>query len=299
MTLLKPLLPLLAGTLLLLAGGCGGGADATEGRISIRVDGSDTMVNLAQAWAENYHKLRPEVSVQVLGSGSGVGIASLTDGNCDMANSSRRMNEKEVQRAKEKQKIEPKEHIVGFDALAVYVHPDNPIESISLEELAEIYGDGGTTTRWSQIGIDNPRTDKIVRLSRQNSSGTYAYFRSAVLGKTRDYKLGSVDASGSKDVVALISRTPAAIGYSGMGYKTPDVKVLSVSKKKGEQAVAPTTENARMLNGKPAKYPITRPLLIYTVGEPTGPIKEYLDWILSPEGQKIVDELGYVPVSNP
>jgi phosphate transport system substrate-binding protein len=299
MALINRLLLLLAGASLLLVCGCGGGAGATEGTISIRVDGSDTMVNLAQAWAENYHQLHPEVSVQVLGSGSGVGIASLTDGNCDMANASRRMNEKEIQRAKEKQHQEPKEHIVGFDALAVYVHLDNPIQNISLEELAEIYGEDGTTTRWSQLGIENPRTDKIVRLSRQNSSGTYAYFRSAVLGKGRDYKLGSVDASGSKDVVALISRTPAAIGYSGMGYKTPDVKVLSVSKKKGEPGVPPTMENARARNGQPAKYPITRPLLIYTLGEPTGPLKEYLDWILSPEGQKIVDELGYVPVSNP
>lgn len=276
--------------LLLAAVGCGG---AKEGEISIRVDGSDTMVNLAQAWAEHYHKLHPEVSVQVLGSGSGVGIASLTDGNCDLANSSRRMNDKEMGRIKEKQNQSPVEHIVGYDAMALFAHPNNPIESISVEQLAEIYGEGGQITNWSQLGIQNPQNDKIVRISRQNSSGTYSYFRSAVLGKTRDYKLGSVDASGSKDVVALIAHHPATIGYSGMGYQTPDVKSLAVSKRRGEPGVQPTVENARA-----GKYPITRPLLIYTVGEPTGPVKEYLDWILSPAGQSIVHELGYVPVSD-
>jgi phosphate transport system substrate-binding protein len=266
---------------------------SSEGKVSIRVDGSDTMVNLAQAWAENYHQIHPEVTVQVLGSGSGVGIASLTDGNCDLANSSRRMTDKEIERVKAKHHRAPVEHIVGYDAMAVFVHPSNPLESIAIEDLAEIYGQGGTITEWSQLGVKNPQTDHIVRLGRQNSSGTYSYFRGAVLGKGRDYKLGSVDANGSKDVVVLISRHPATIGYSGMGYQTPEVKTLRVSKRRGEPAVPPTVENARK-----GKYPITRPLLIYTLGEPTGPVKEYLDWIFSPEGQKIVGELGYVPVSD-
>jgi len=272
------------------AGGC---ASSDEGAIGIRVDGSDTMVNLAQAWAEIYHKKRPEVRVQVLGSGSGVGIASLTDGNCDMANSSRKMTDKELGRIREKHHVEAKEHVVGYDALAVYVHPANPIDSISIEELKEIYGKDGTITKWSQLGVANPLSDKIIRVSRQNSSGTYAYFRNAVLGKGNDYKLGSIDANGSKDVVALVSRTPTAIGYSGMGYQTPDVKVLRISKKMGLPGVAPTAENARK-----GDYPITRPLLIYTLGEPTGPVRQYLDWILSPEGQAIVDELGYVSMGD-
>jgi phosphate transport system substrate-binding protein len=247
------------------------------------------MVNLAQAWAETYHKKRPEVSVQVLGSGSGVGIASLTDGNCDMANSSRRMTDKELKRIRDKHGVDAKEHIVGYDALAIYVHPANPIQSISIDQLAGIYGQYGTITKWSQLGVTNPLADKIIRVSRQNSSGTYAYFRNAVLGKGNDYKLGSIDANGSKDVVALVSRTPTAIGYSGMGYKTPEVKTLPVSKKAGQPGVPPTAENARK-----GAYPITRPLLIYTRGEPTGAVKEYLDWILSPEGQKVVDQLGYI-----
>jgi len=278
---------------LLSTTGCGRGGGDEEGKTIIRVDGSDTMVNLAQAWAETYHKTRPDLSVQVLGSGSGVGIASLTEGTCDMADSSRKMTEKELKRIRDKFGVDAKEHIVGYDALAVYVHPANPIQSISIAQLAGIYGQYGKITKWSQLGVENPLADKIIRVSRQNSSGTYAYFRNAVLGKGNDYKLGSIDANGSKDVVALVSRTPTAIGYSGMGYKTPDVKTLPVSTKEGQPGVPPTAENART-----GAYPITRPLLIYTRGEPTGPVKEYLDWILSPEGQKIVDQLGYVPIGR-
>lgn len=258
---------------------------------TIRAEGSDTMVNLAQAWAETYHGKRADVSVQVLGGGSGVGIASLLNGTCDMANASRKMKDEELQSAVERHGVEPVEHIVGYDALAVYVHKDNPIDSISLTELAEIYGEGGETTNWSQIegGADL----EITRVSRQNNSGTYAYFREAVLGKERDYKLGSIDQSGSKDVVALVSKTPGAIGYSGMGYATPEVKMLKISQEKGGSGAAPTVENA--VSGS---YPITRPLHIYTLGEPEGIVAEYLEWIMSGEGQDVVGELGYVPAAS-
>lgn len=281
----------LLGVVATAAGGCGRSGGG------VRMEGSDTMVNLAQAWAEKYHQQDPEVKVQVLGGGSGVGIASLIDGNCDLANASREMEPKEIERVKAKRGLEAKEHIVGYDALAVYVHKDNPLDAISIEELAEIYGEGGKITKWSQLGIDSAPLggDEIARVSRQNSSGTYAYFREAVLGKDRDYKQGSLDQSGSKDVVALISRTPTAIGYSGMGYATPGVKLLKISKKKGEPAIAPTVENAAH---KTDRYPITRSLLIYTAGEPTGQAKGFLDWILGPEGQKLVVELGYVPVAK-
>lgn len=258
---------------------------------TIRAEGSDTMVNLAQAWAETYRETNENVSVQVIGGGSGVGITSLINGTCDMANASRKMKDKELQDAIEKHGIEPLEHIVGYDALAVYVHKDNPIDSISIEELAAIYGDGGNITNWSQI--EGGQDLEITRVSRQNNSGTYVYFREAVLGKDRDYKLGSVDQSGSKDVVALVEKTPGAIGYSGMGYATPDVKMLKISAKKGEAGVAPTVENAVA-----GKYPITRPLHIYTLGEPEGATKEYLDWIMSKEGQAVVGELGYVPAAS-
>jgi phosphate transport system substrate-binding protein len=250
------------------------------------------MVNLAQAWAEAYNRNHPEVSIQVSGGGSGVGIASLIEGGVDMANASRSMEEKEISRAETAQGKKPVEHTVAYDALAVYVHKDNPISSIALEELAEIYGDGGTITKWSQLSVKNAGcgSDEITRVGRQNSSGTYAYFREVVLGKTRDYKLGSIDQSGSKDVVALVANTPCAIGYSGMGYVTPEVKWLKVTKKKGETGVEPSV--ASTLDGT---YPLARALYIYTLGEATGPAKEYLDWIMSAEGQKIVADLGYVP----
>ena len=199
------------------AGGVVGCRPGAEG---VCVEGSDTMVNLAQGWAENYHATYPEAMIQISGGGSGVGIASLIDGNCEIASASRKMKDKEIEQVREKRHREPKEFIVGFDALAIYVHKDNPLDSISIEELAEIYGEGGKITRWSQMGVDPERlgNDTIIRVSRQNSSGTYDYFREAVMGKNRDYKLGSIDQNGSVDVVALVANTPSAIGYSGMGY---------------------------------------------------------------------------------
>jgi phosphate transport system substrate-binding protein len=255
------------------------------------VEGSDTIVNLAQAWAEQYHRKHTYMSVQVQGGGSGVGIASLTDGNCDMANTSRQITQKEARRIEANRGAKPVEHVVGYDALAVYVHKDNPVDALCLEELAEIYGEGGSIINWSQVG---GKDLEITRVSRQNNSGTYVYFREAVLGADREYKLGSIDQSGSKDVVALVSKTPGAIGYSGMGYATPDVKMLKISKTKGGEAVAPSVESAR-----DGSYPITRPLYIYTVGQPAGSVKAYLDWILSPEGQQVVKDMGYVPVGKP
>lgn len=282
------------GWIVVVAGLLGAGCGRARGQAHsvIRVEGSDTMVNIAQAWAEQYHLHHPEVSIQVLGGGSGVGIASLIAGNCDLANSSRKMSEKELAAARAKQHAEPVEHIVGYDALGVYVHPSNPLDEITIEQLAEIYGEGGTITRWSQlVAWPKGRNDHIVRIGRQNSSGTYEFFRSVILGKNRDFALGSVDANGSKDVVALVARTPLAIGYSGMGYQTPEVKMLRVSPGKGKPAVAPTAANA--LAGL---YPITRPLQIYTLGRPQGVVHDYLQWIYSDEGQRVVEALGYVPL---
>lgn len=287
-----------AACLPLAISGCGGSSARQGdqgGKQIIRVEGSDTMVNLAQAWAEEYDKINPDVSVQVSGGGSGVGIASLIDEMSDMANASRKMKSKELARAEQNTGKQPKEIVVAMDALAVYIHKDNPLKSISIEELAEIYGDGGTITHWKQLGVSNTAcaSDKITRVSRQNNSGTYHYFREAVLGDDRDYKLGSSDQSGSKDVVELVSSTPCAIGYSGMGYRTDEVKWLKISAKKGEPGVAPSVETAA-----DGTYPIARPLQIYTLGEPTGALKDYIDWILSDEGQQIVLDLGYVPIAK-
>lgn len=282
----------LAAALLLacLAPGCRSG----RAKAVIQNTGSDTLVNLAQAWAEEYAQVQPSVSVEVSGGGSGVGIAALIDGTVDIANCSRQFEPEEIELAKKNTRKEPREFLVGYDALAIYVHKSNPLEEISLDDLAGIYAEGGTIIRWSQLGAKLPDgADEIIRLSRQSNSGTYMYFREAVLGKNHDFKLGSRDMHGSKDVVELVANTPAAVGYSGMGYATPDVKMLRIARKKGGPAFAPTVENTLSHT-----YPIARPLYMYTLGEPTGAVKQYLDWIHSEAGQKIVIKSGYVPRSK-
>lgn len=259
----------------------------------IQNTGSDTMVNLAQAWAEAYVKIDSTVSVEVSGGGSGTGIAALINGTVDIANCSRKLEPEELEKARENNGKEPKEFVVGYDALAVYVHKNNPLDEITLAQLAEIYRENGTITLWSQLGValPNDASDEIMLVSRQSNSGTYHYFREAILGKGRDFRLGTRDLHGSKDVVELISKTPGAIGYSGMGYATPEVKMLKIASQPGEMAYAPTIENT--LNHS---YPISRPLFLYTLGEPNETIKKYLDWILSPDGQVVVAISGYVPL---
>ena len=266
---------------------------ASQSSTVIRLTGSDTMVNLDQAWAENYKKLRPDVSVQVAGGGSGVGIAGLIDGILDIAASSRKLEPAEIERATKTNGVSPKEFIVGLDALAVYVYDSNPLKEISIEELAEIYGDGGRLTEWSQLGAFSTGcpSDEIIRISRQNNSGTYVYFRETILGAKREFKLGSVDQSGSKDLAALVARTPCAIGYSGMAYAAPGVRALGIARKKGEVAVVPTVVTAA-----DGSYPIARPLYFYTGGTPTSHVQEFIDWALGPDGQKILQEVGFVPV---
>ena len=272
---------------------CGGGDRAEAGgRSMIQNKGSDTLVNVAQAWAEAYREVKPETAVAVSGGGSGTGISAMMNGTVDIANASRKMKDKEIAKAKENG-IEPIEFVVGYDALAIYVHKDNPIESISVKQLADIYGENGTITKWSELGITMPDAgdDEIVRVSRQNNSGTFAYFRDAVIGKGKNYKLGSIDMHGSKDVVDTVEKTPSAIGYSGLAYATDHVKLVPVSKDGGAPVVAsvPTAVDRT--------YPIARPLFMYTAGQPTGAVKEYMDWILSPVGQKIIAEKGYAPVN--
>jgi phosphate transport system substrate-binding protein len=286
-----------------LAGMIGGGlagckrkteAAGTPSGTSIQNIGSDTMVNLAQAWAEAYAGVEPGISVEVSGGGSGVGVAALINGTAEIANSSRKLEPEEIEKAKLKNGQEPKEHLVGFDGLAIFVHKDNPISEIAMEDLAEIYKESGKLDRWSALGVTSipgAKSDEIIRVSRQNNSGTYAYFRETVVGKKNDFKAGSMDMNGSKEVVELVGKTPGAIGYSGLGYATAAVKVLKVSKKRGEPAVMPSV--ATVLD---KTYPIARPMFMYTPGEPTGAVKKYLDWIHSDVGQKLVETTGYVPL---
>ncbi len=273
-------------TIVLLAAGCGGG----ERRNVIQNKGSDTLVNVAQAWAEAYQDVDPNVVVAVSGGGSGTGIAALINGTVDIANSSRSMKDKEIDLAKGFGQ-NPIEHVVGFDALAVYLHADNPIQVMSKEQLQQVFGDGGTATTWTDLGVEVPgcRDQTIVVVSRQNNSGTYAYFREAVLDKG-DYRLGTRDMHGSKDVVDLVEKTPCAIGYSGLAYATDHLKQVCIGSA-DDDCVRPTVETAI-----DRSYPIARPLLMYTNGEPAGALADYLNWIKSDDGQCIILNKGYAPI---
>lgn len=286
------------GAAVLLLVGCkpkgsdAGASGTSGGHTTIQNKGSDTMVNVAQVWAEEYKKEHPNVDVEVSGGGSGVGIAALLRGTIDIANASRDMKPNEIAQAKKNTGKEPKEFVVGYDALAVYVHKNNPLTEITNDQLAGIFAEGGNITKWSDLGVQMPAgQDEIVRVSRQSSSGTYEFFREHVLNK-RDFKLGSRDMNGSKEVVELVGSTPTAIGYSGLGYNEPGrVKMLKVAPKAGQPAVEPSIETTLS-----KQYPIARPLLIYTLGEPTGEIKNYIGWILRDPGQKVVEKSGYVPL---
>lgn len=259
---------------------------------TLQIKGSDTMVNVAQAWAEEYKKVNPAVAIEVSGGGSGVGIAALERGTIDIATASRNMKPNEIEQTKKHTGKDAKEFIIGYDALAIYVHKNNPIQEITLEQLSQIYAENGTVTNWSQLGIIIPgvNDDKIVCISRQSSSGTYEFFRKRVLQK-QDFKLGSRDMNGSKEVVELVANTKTAIGYSGMGYATDNVKMVSLAQKKGDVAYEPTVANALAQT-----YPLERSLLLYTLGDPDGVEKEFIDWILSAAGQQILKDNGYVPL---
>ncbi len=274
----------------LVISGCTRPENREGGRVVLENKGSDTLVNVAQAWAEAYRTINPNMAVAVTGGGSGTGIAALINGTVDIANASRSIKDSEMEQARANGN-NPVEFIVGYDALAVYVHEDNPLSTLSLAQLADIYGDGGKAEKWSDLGVTVPGcgSDEIIRVSRQNNSGTYAYFQEAVLGGRRDYKLGSRDMHGSKDVVDLVENTPCAIGYSGLAYATPHIKMLSISQETAE-AVSPSVDTAI-----DRSYPIARPLFMYTLGEPTGVVKEYMDWVLSVEGQCIIFNKGYAP----
>jgi phosphate transport system substrate-binding protein len=264
-------------------------AMGAEGRTVIQNKGSDTLVNVAQAWAEAYQTVNPEVAVAVSGGGSGTGIAAMINGTVDIANASRKMKDKELKMAQDRGQ-NPVEHIVGYDALAVFIHQDNPADTLTLEQLAQIYGRDGKAKKWSDLGITVPGCkDEIVVVSRQNNSGTYAYFREAVLGKQK-YRTGTLDMHGSKDVVDLVEKTPCAIGYSGLAYATDHIKMACISKDGGD-CVSPSVDTAG-----DGSYPIARPLMMYTNGEPEGEIKKYMDWIMSDAGQCIILKKGYAPL---
>ncbi len=277
---------------LLLAVGCGSTEALTNDGdtiVTIQNKGSDTLVNLALAWAEAYAQIRPEVSISVTGGGSGTGIAALINGTVDIANASRAMKPEEIEVARANG-IEPREFVVALDAIAIVVHPENPIDHLTLEQIALIYT--GQITNWSEVGsYDRP----IVLLSRESNSGTYMYFLENVIRPALgdDEALFSPDTllmPSSEGISAEVRQNRNAIGYDGLGYVTPDQKVVAVGTDPEGPFVLPSVETVN--NGT---YPISRPLYMYTAGEPTGEVKAFLDWVLT-DGQAFVAELGFVPL---
>ena len=260
--------------------------------IILQNKGSDTLVNLAQVWAEAYRQVEPNIAIAVSGGGSGTGIAALINNQVDIANSSRPIKEEERIKAKLNSGKDVVGFVVGMDALSVFVHPLNPLNELSMEEIGCIYGEGGECEYWHQIRgtiVPGCKDNKIIRVSRQSNSGTYQYFLETTMGKKRDMKLGSMDLNGSMESIDFVQKVPCSIGYTGMGYITKHVKALCLSKDHAP-CVMPTLENAAS-----KAYPIARELFFYTLGEPTGEIKKYIDWIKSKEATKLVIKMGYVP----
>ncbi len=255
--------------------------------------GSDSMAVAVVGWAEAFKRKNTAIGVAVSGGGTGTGIAALLNGAVDVANASRAMTGREIKLAK-KRGIAPVQHTVGYDAVAIYVHKDNPIKSLSFSQLADIYGDGGKTELWTDLGIVVPGcgSQKIVRVGRQNSSGTHAYLRRNVLGGNR-FKHGTLEAQASKDLVELVLKTPCAIGYSSFAYAIPDVKAVCIAEKPDELCSTPSVKGVTERT-----YPISRPLYMYTSGPATGDVKSYLDWVLSDEGQCILLKRQYAPLRD-
>ena len=265
-----------------------GGAGA---QTYIENKGSDTLVNLAMAWAEAYQHDHPEVQISVTGGGSGTGFAALINGTIDIANASRDIKDEEIAAAQEAG-IEPVEFVVANDAIAVVVHPDNPVTQLTLEQVARIYK--GEYANWSELGgEDRP----IVRLSRETNSGTHVYFLETVirLGSSEDKSIFSADTlllPSSEGIIAEVSDNPNAIGYDGLGYITPEVKTVALARTAGSPYIMPS--KATVVT---EEYPISRHLFMYSRGQPQGVVRDFLDWILSSEGQSIVTDLGFVPVN--
>jgi phosphate transport system substrate-binding protein len=260
-----------------------GSADTIENK------GSDTLVNLALAWAEAYMPAHPEVRISVTGGGSGTGIAAMINGTVDIANASRAMKAEELSAA-QANGIEPIEHVVAGDAIAVVVHPSNPVDFLSLQQISDIYTH--KVTNWSEVGgEDRP----IVLLSRESNSGTYVYFLENVvrMGDKTSELLFSPDTllmPSSEGISTEVRQNPNAIGYDGLGYVTSDQKMLAVGREESGPFVMPSV--ATVNDGT---YPVSRSLFMYTAGQPAGAVKDYLDWVLT-EGQGLVSELGFVPL---
>ena len=285
--------------LFVLLSSCGHARETTPSsshtpKISTIVNkGSDTLVNLALAWAEKYQQLYPNVEISVTGGGSGTGIAALINGTVDIANASRQIKPEEIQQAKANG-VNPIEFVVARDAIAIIVNPENPVNRLTIQQLSDIYS--GKINNWKEVE-GNDRI--IVRLSRETNSGTHVFFLENVirLGDPNNKTLFSTDTlllPSSEGITAETRDNPNVIGYDGLGYVTPDVKVIAVGSKPDGLFVLPSADTVN--NGQ---YPIARDLYMYTNSQPSGAITDYINWIMTPEAQAIVTQLGFVPIEKP
>lgn len=258
------------------------GFTASESVITVK--GSDTMVNMAQVWAAKYMEKHPDVKIQVTGGGSGTGISALIAGSTDICNASRPMKSSEREKLKQRFNSLGVEIKTALDGLSVYLNNANSVNELTLDQIKQIYT--GKITNWKQVG---GKDAKIIVYGRENSSGTYAYLKDNVL-MGADYTSNMQSLPGTAAVVNAVAKDKNAIGYGGAAY-AKEIKYAHVKKDANSQGYTPTEENI-----KTNKYPITRYLYMYVKSRPTGALKEYIDWILSSEGQKIVAESGYFPI---
>jgi phosphate transport system substrate-binding protein len=256
----------------------------------IQNKGSDTIVNLALAWAERYQAEHPEVRISVTGGGSGTGLAALINNTVDIANASRKITDQERAEAK-KNGIDAVEYVVARDAIAVIVNPHNPVQKLTLQQISDIYS--GKINNWTEVGGENR---PIVRLSRESNSGTHVYFLQTVirLGNAKDKTLFSPDTlllPSSEGIISEVRDNPNAIGYDGLGYITSEVKMIAVAKDGNGPYSLPSVETVN--NGV---YPVSRDLYMYTGQNPSPAAQAYLKWIVSDEAQVLVKDLGFVPI---
>ncbi|MBI5787597.1 MAG: phosphate ABC transporter substrate-binding protein [Candidatus Schekmanbacteria bacterium] len=270
-----------------LTGGCQKPAEKAGGQQEgyITIKGSDTMVHLVTAWVERYMQKKPGVDISVTGGGSGTGIAAMINGSTQIAMSSRDFKAEELKLVKDKG-ITPIPHTTALDGISVIVNPATTIDELTMEQLRRIFN--GTITNWKEVGgPDQP----IAILSRESNSGTYVYFQEEVLKKD-DYAATARLIPSSAAIIQAAEQDQGVIGYVGIAYaESGKVKTLKVKKTAGEPGVVPTLENI-----KSGAYPISRPLYLFTNGQPTGESKNFIDFVFSPEGQAIAREVGYIPV---
>lgn len=251
---------------------------------SITIKGSDTMVLLGQRWAEQYMAKVPGSTLQVTGGGSGTGISALINGTTDICQASRSMSDAEKNNLRERYKTPGEEIPVARDGLSVYVNAANPVKELNMEQLRLIFT--GKVTDWKEVG---GKAGKIILYSRENSSGTYVFFKEHVL-KNADYAQRAQSMPGTAAVVNAVSKEKNGIGYGGAAY-AKGIRVLKIKKDAESPAVEPNLANVQ--NGS---YPLSRPLFFYLRNKATGDIKSFVDWVLSAEGQEVVTKVGYFPI---